>query len=196
MSVVFRSITASTLAILTACSLASAATKPTATASKILTAAPAKSANSAPVDISSQPLADEITHAVVRLKLFPAPNGRFGPNTVMTGKELSAVLAKAAVSFPLVFKNPAPSAGTALTREKAVTLVVQALTLWGQRMPVLMEISAVKDPLRYFYEDNGFKDGKSVSKSAREAYAIAIYHGLIPDTATLQPTGKCTRAYA
>lgn len=163
---------------------------------------PAKAAVQAPaaygpaIDIASEPLRDEIAHAVERLQLFTTASGKFAPSSAVKPAELSSILAKAAAKYPQVFRTPPALKGTTLTRETAVSAVAQSLVKWDSRQAILLETNAVKDPLRYFFEDNGFKDGKSVTKSAREAYAVLIYDGVIPDTKELLPLKPCTRAYA
>lgn len=163
--------------------------------------APARSATSGgslfgPVaDASKDPLHDEIVHAVERLRLFTAPSGRFAPSSALKAADLRSVLSRAAARYPKVFHAPPAAKAGILTREAAVSMVAQSLVKWDSRQAILLETNAVKDPLRYFFEDNGFKDGKSVTKSAREAYAVLIYNGVIPDTQELLPKKACTRGY-
>jgi len=149
-------------------------------------------------DIKADPLRDEITHAVGRLKLFAVTNGRFGPSVPMRASELQSILVKASQKYPDVYVKPAASkAGSAaLTRAQAVLMVAQSLKEWSRRDAILLETNAKVNPLRYFYEDNGFKDGKSVQKPYRAAYAVMIYLGVTPDRSTLSPAARCTRAYA
>lgn len=152
---------------------------------------------SAQTDVSKELYRDEIVHAVTRLKLFGLTAGKFKPSATVSAKELSQILNKAAVQYPAVFRKTNLQTSTAaITREKAVVMVAQALADWEKRIPTLVEISADKDPLRYFAADGGFVDGAKVTKANRQHYALLIYRGIIPDTKTLSPTSKCTRAYA